>query len=115
MSVPYNANYDLTMPFVDDSARIALGVGVEQVYTVPGVPTDKFSARFSYTSTSNVFVRRNSAPTTPGAASVSSQSESEYRPGADGSQRYVSGGDTLHFLTPDATAYVGVRLMKVPS
>ncbi len=26
MSVPYNTNYDLTMPFVDDSAQIALGV-----------------------------------------------------------------------------------------
>jgi hypothetical protein len=113
MSVPYNTNYDLTMPFVDDSGQIALGVGVEQVYTVPGLATDQYSARFTYTSTSNVFVRWKATPTVPGAASVATQQYNEFRPGCDGSQRYVNGGDTIHFITPDATAYVGIRLMKV--
>lgn len=111
MSVPYNTNYDLTMPFVDDSAQIALGVGVEQVYTVPG--TGVYSARFTYTSASNVFVGLGVTPTVPGAGSVGTQQYGEFRPGSDGSQRYVNGGQTVHFITPDATAYVGIRLMKV--
>ena len=112
MSVPYNTNYDLTMPFVDDSAQIALGVGVQQVYTVPGTGT--YSVRFTYTSTSNVFVGLGVTPTVPGAGSVGAQANSEFRPGCDGSQRYVKGGQTIHFITPDATAYVGIRLMKLP-
>jgi hypothetical protein len=111
MSVPYNTNYDLTMPFVDDSAQIALGVGVEQVYTVPGTGT--FSARFTYTSTSNVFVGLGVTPTVPAPASVGAQAYGEFRPGSDGSQRYVSGGQKIHFITPDSTAYVGIRLMQV--
>ncbi len=52
-------------------------------------------------------------PTVPGAGSVGTQQYGEFRPGSDGSQRYVNGGQTVHFITPDATAYVGIRLMKV--
>lgn len=114
MSIIYNSNYDLTIPFSDDSAQVALGVGVEQTYTVPGPATTYYSVRFAYISTSNVFVRLNAIPTTPGAASVTTQTYSEFRPGADGSQRYVKGGDVIHFITPDATAYVGISLRQLP-
>lgn len=115
MSTPYNTNYDLTMPFVDDCAQIALGVGVEETYTVPGATAQKYSVRFTYTSTSNVFVRLNDTPAIPGGGSVATEPFNEFRAGEDGSQRYVKGGDVIHFITPDATAYVGIRLMAIPS
>lgn len=115
MAVPYNSNYDLTVPFSDVCAQVALGAAVEQTYTIPGTALNQYSMRLSYISTSNVFVRLNAVPTTPGAASVTTQPYNEFRPGADGSQRYVKGGDVVHFITPDTTAYVGIRLMSVPS
>jgi hypothetical protein len=114
MTIPYTSNYDVTIPFSDTSVQIALGVGVEQTYTVPGTAVDNYSARFAYISTSNVFVRLNTAPTTPGAGTVTTQPYSELRPGADGSQRNVKGGDVIHCITPDATAYVGISLRKLP-
>ena len=114
MAIMWNSNFDQTIPFSDVCAQVALGAAVEQSFTVPGVATTKYSARFGYNSTSNVFVRLNTAPTTPGAASVTTQPYSEFRPGDDGSQRYVQGGDVIHFITPDATAYVGVSLRQLP-
>ena len=115
MAIPYNSNYDLTIPFSDVCAQVALGVGVEQTFAVPGDATHQYSVRFTYISTSNVFVRLNGTPTVPGAASVGTEQYNEYRAGEDGSQRYVKGGDVIHFITPDATAYVGIRLMSVPA
>lgn len=115
MAVPYNTNYDLTMPFSDVCAQVALAANVEQTFTIPGNDANKYSVRFSYISTSNVFVRLNGTPTIPGAGSVGTEQYNEFRAGADGSQRYVKGGDVLHFITPDANAYVGVRLMSVPA
>jgi len=115
MAIPYNSNYDLTIPFSDICAQIALGVGVEQTFAVPGDSTHQYSVRITYNSTSNVFVCKNATPVVPGGGSVGTQAYCEYRGGEDGSQRYVNGGDVLHFITPDATAYVGIRLMSVPA
>jgi hypothetical protein len=113
MAIPYNTNYDLTMPFSDICAQVALGVGVAQSFTVPGNSNTNYSVRFTYVEDSNVFVCLNTTPTVPGAASVGTQQYNEFRPGCDGSQRYVKGGDVIYFITPDATAYVGIRLMSV--
>lgn len=112
--VAYNSNYDLTIPFSDVVAQVALGAAVEQTYTVPGAATVNYSARFTYTENSNVFVRLNAIPTTPLPATVGTEQYSEFRPGSDGSQRYVKGGDVLHFLTSDTTAYVGLSLRQLP-
>lgn len=107
MAILYNSNYDETIPFSDVSVQFALGVGVEQTYTVPGLDTQYYSARFSFNDTANVFVRLNGTPTTPSGGSVSTQQYNEYRPQT---QRYVKGGDVIHCITPDATAYVGLSL-----
>jgi hypothetical protein len=114
MSLPYNSNYDLTRPFSDDVAQVNLtvGGGVE-TYTVPGLVTDRYSVRFTYASDSNVFVCLNADPTIPGAASVGVQQYNEFKPGGDCTQRYVKGTDTIRMATPDASAYVGLSLMKV--
>lgn len=113
MAILYNSNYDLTVPFSDVVAQVALGAGAEETFTVPGSSTDRYSVRFTYTQDSNVFVCRNDTPAVPDDGSVGTQQYNEFRPGCDGSQRYVKGGDVLHFITPDTTAYVGIRLMAV--
>lgn len=114
MSALYNTNYDLTMPFVDDSAQLFLAATTDETYTVPGTPDNVYSVRFAYTENSNVFVGLNDTAVIPdGGTPVGTQVYAEFRPGCDGSQRYVRGGDVLHFITPDATAYVGIRLMKI--
>ena len=114
MAIQYNSNFDTTIPFSDVNAQVALGVGVAQSFAVPGPATTNYSVKFSYTSASNVFVRLNVAPVTPPPATVTSLQYTEFRPGDDGSQRYVKGGDTLYFITPDATAYVGISLRQLP-
>lgn len=114
MSTTYNSNYDLTRPFSDDAAQIHLtSAGAAQTYTVPGNANDRYSVRFTYASSSNVFVRLNATPSVPTANSVATEQFNEFKPGVDGTQRYVKGGDTLVFDTPDTAAYIGLSLMKV--
>jgi hypothetical protein len=114
MAVPYSSNFDRTHPFSDIVAQVALGVGVEQTFTVPGPVTARYTVSFTYTSTSNVFICLGATPVVPGAASVGTQAYNEYRPGEEGSRRYVNGGQVIHLITPDATAYVGITLMQLP-
>lgn len=113
MTIRYASNYDLTIPFSDTSIQMALATGVAQTYNVPGDATKRYSVRFAYTPAANVFVRLNAAPAAPGAGAATTQAYSELRPGDDGSQRYVNGGDVLHFITPDASAYVGISLREI--
>ncbi len=110
MAIKYNSNYDVTIPFSDVCAQVALAANTEETFTIPGAATDNYSARFAYICTSNVFVRLNDTPTIPAGGTVGTERFNEFRPGDDGSQRYVKGGDVVHFITPDATAYVGISL-----
>ena len=114
MAILYNSNYDLTIPFSDTCAQIALAANTEETYTVPGVATNNYSVHFAYICTSNVFVRMNGTPTIPAGGTVGTEQYTEFRPGDDGFQRYAKGGDIIHFITPDATAYVGISLRALP-
>ena len=109
MAIQYNSNYDGTIPFSDASWQVHLGVGVEQTITVPGTATTQYQALFEYISTANVFVCKNATPVVPAGGTVGTQQYSEFRP----CKRYVRGGDVLHFITPDASAYVGVSLRQL--
>ncbi len=110
MTIQYNANYLETMPFSDTCVQVHGAANTEQTFTVPGVDTMQYQAYFAYTATSNVFVRLNSAPTSPVLGTTTTQAYSVFRP----KKRYVRGGDVLHFITPDAAgAYVGVSLRKL--
>lgn len=113
MAIKYNSNYDLTIPFSDVCAQVALLANAEQTYTVPGNATQNYAVRFGYISTSNVFVCMNATPVIPAGGTVEEQQYNEFRPGDDGSQRYAKGGDVIHFITPDASAYVGISLRSL--
>lgn len=115
MSTPYSSNFDLSIPFSDDSAQINLTANTSQSYIVPGTKSETYSVRFGYNFNNNVFVSKNAAFTMPAADTMSLSGFVELNPGADGTQRYVNGGDTLHFVTPDTSAYVSISLRKLPS
>lgn len=110
MAIQYNSNFIETMPFSDASVQIACGASVEQTYTVPGGQTMQYQAYFEYASNSNVFVCKNATPVIPSAGSVGTQQYNEFKP----VKRYVRGGDVLHFITPDSSAYIGVSLRQLP-
>lgn len=109
MTIQYNANYIETMPFSDTAFQVNCATNVEQTATVPGPVTAQYQAYFEYTQQSNVFVRLNGTPTIPGSGSVGTQQYNEFKP----KKRYVRGGDVIHFITPDANAYVGVTLRQL--
>ena len=111
MAVPYSTNYD-TVPFSDVTANMALATGTALSFTVPGTSASRYSVRFSYTQNSNVFVGYNITATSPTAGTIASQNGIEFRPFE---QRYAKGGDVLSFITPDASAYVGISLRMIPN
>lgn len=109
MTIAYNSNYIETMPFSDTAVQVGLGANVEQTFTVPGTDTMQYQAYFEYISTSNIFVRLNNTPAIPTSGTVATEQYNEFRP----KKRYVKGGDVLHFITSDASAYVGVSLRQL--
>lgn len=115
MAIPFNSNYDQSVAFSDTCGQLALATNTNLAYTVPGTSLNKYQVRFTYTQGSNVFVRKNTAATVPGAGLLTQSQYLEFRPGSDGSKRIVQGGDTLNFITPDASAYVGIALVAIPN
>lgn len=109
MAILYATNFDGTIPFSDVCEQIALATNTDSSYTIPGTSTDKYVMTLSYISTSNIFVCKNAAATVPGAGLKTATPYLEFKP----SKRYVQGGDVIHFITPDASAYVGLSLMSL--
>src|SRR5258707_3722616 len=109
MTTQYNENYDGTMPFSDPCAQVGLSINSSQAVTVPGVSTMQYQALFEYNSMANIYVGLNATPTISVPGSVGTQPYSDFRP----YKRYVRGGDVLHFITPDATAYCGVSFRQL--
>lgn len=109
MAIQYNSNYEGTIPFSDTDYQVGLVANSQQTITVPGAATIQYQALFSYICTSNVFVRNNATPTIPPGGTIGTQQYNEFRP----NKRYVKGGDVIHLITPDATAYVGVSLRQL--
>jgi hypothetical protein len=109
MAIQYNSNYDGTIPFSDVAYQVALATNTEDTITIPGNATTQYQALFSYISTSNVFVRLNATVGVPAAGTIATEQYNEFRP----CKRYVKGGDVIHLITPDASAYVGVSLRQL--
>jgi hypothetical protein len=111
MAVKYNKNYGDTQSFSDTCWQIELAANTKQTITIPGNNSNQYQVLFSYTSTSNVFVTKNASATVPGAGATTTQQYNEFRP----EKRYVVGGETLSFITPDSgPIYVGVSLLQLP-
>lgn len=117
MSTPFVMTKDINgfngfgLRFSDQKYDTTLAVGVEQTLAVPDLVTGsyprtytpaRFFAVFSYEPGSSVWVANNATATVAGAGFATT--DSELNPSA----REVSIGDTLHFITADATAIIGV-------
>lgn len=109
MTIPYNANYIETMPFSDTCVQVHCLANTEETFTVPGNETQQYQAYFEYTADSVVFVCKNATPTIPAGGTVGTEPYNEFKP----KKRYVRGGDILHFISPDASAYIGVSLRQL--
>lgn len=109
MAIQYNSNYDETIPFSDVCWQINCVSQVVQEITIPGESTTRYQASFSYTYDSNVFVRLNGVPESPGAGDIGDQQYNEFRP----KKRYVKGGDIIRFVTPDDSAYIGLSIRQL--
>lgn len=105
----YNSNYHETMAFSDMDWQVGLSANSEQTITVPGDSIVQYQAFFGYNDVSNVYVCNNATPVIPAPGSVGNQQYNEFRP----LKRYVRGGDVIHLITPDATAYLGVSLRQL--
>lgn len=106
---PFQINYGFTVPFQDDGARMKLQATIELTYTVPGNKTNAYTALFSFEPGAKVWVDLNRTAVFPLAGVVNSNSTSALNP----SQRYVRGGDVIHFITENATADVMVGLYVI--
>jgi hypothetical protein len=110
-AIQYTSSFDVTIPFSDECRQFNLQQNNAQTYTIPGDGKNKYSALFAYTADSNVFVSLNGTATSPAINTNTDTRRLEFRP----DKRYVSGGDVLSLVTPDANAYVGVSLRTIPS
>jgi hypothetical protein len=97
------------MAFSDTCFQVGATINAERTLTVPGASNISYQALFSYTYNSNVFVAINATPVVPVGGTTGTQPYNEFRP----EKRYVKGGDVLHFITPDASAYIGVSLRQI--
>lgn len=112
MVIKYNNNFDGTIPFSDLAIRMHLTANTELTYTLPGNETQNYRVLFDYgSSTSNVYVGYNSTAAVPAANATDITGRVESKPQI----RYAVGGDILHFVTPDANAYIGFAFMSLPS
>lgn len=108
----YADNFDGTKPFSDVAHQANLAANVEQTFTVPGVSTQKYRAKFTYASNSNVYVGLNVTAASPGAGLNTSTANLEFRPDEP---KFVKGADVIHLVSPDAAgAQVGISLLAIP-
>jgi hypothetical protein len=113
MATNYSYAYNNTVPFSDVSPTIALAASTELTYTVPGNTSSRYRVNFSWAYNANVWVCVNGTAAVPTPGTIDTASRCEYRPGSDGSGRYVKGGDVIHFIS-DAITAGGFSLFLLP-
>lgn len=97
------------LPFSIDKYSANLAQNSDTTQVVPSF-SPHYVAIFSYQSGSTVWVCNGATAAKPVGSSFAAVS-SELNPVA----RYVKAGDTLHFLTGDTSAQVGIVFYALPS
>ena len=97
------------LPFSINKYSAVINQNTDTTLVVPSF-SSHYVTIFSYQPGSSVWVTINTTAAKPVGASFASVS-SELNPVA----RYVSAGDTLHFLTGDTSAAVGVVFYALPN
>lgn len=110
MTTKYNTNFTECFPFSDTGLQTLLVASTALSWTVPGNSNQTFRAKFSVSSTADVWVKLNGTAIVP-VSGVATQSYNEERIDIN-FVRYVKGGDTLSFIST-GTPQVGVSLLQV--
>lgn len=113
MALQYTSSFDKTIGFTDVEAQFALTTGTTLAWTVPGDQSQRYVLTFGTSSNSNIFMGYNVTPAIPAANTVTEDARVEFI--TPDCQRYARGGDVITFITPDATAYLGVSVRSIMS
>jgi hypothetical protein len=108
----YQSSFNQCYPFSDNGVMLLLVASTALSYTVPGNSDQLYRAKFSVSSTSDVWVRINGTavvPTSGAATATYNQERIDIN-----FVRYVKGGDTLSFIST-STPQVGVSFLTVQS
>lgn len=111
MAIPYTSSYDETIPFSDACVQIALATNTEQTYTIPGNATQKYTVLFGFPTNTILYVAKNNTAATPAPGTQTTLQYVEFI--NPGEKRYVQGGDVLSFITPDASARIGISIRAI--
>jgi len=106
----YTTNFDQCYPFSDSGAMMLLIASTALSYTVPGTPTQKYRAKFSISSTADVWVKLNGTAVLP-TSGASTATYNQERIDIN-FVKYVNGGDSLSFIS-SGTPQVGVSFLEV--
>lgn len=107
----YNSNFDGTYPFSDTAVRMQLATNTALSWTVPGNLTQKYRAKFRFSSSAEIWVSYNGTAVSPTAGTATDSYNQEMLPWDE--CRYVHGGDVLSFIATTGTPQVGVSLLVV--
>lgn len=106
----YNVNFEKTFPFSGQPFNIVLAASTALSITVPGSSTQQYRAKFSCSSTAEIWVRKNGTAAIPSANSSATTAYQELVPLNE--CRYVNGGETLSFISA-GTPSLSVSLLLV--
>lgn len=109
MATQFRENFLDTVPFSDTGVKIWLAANTELTWTVPGTSDQKYRADFRYSSNAEIWVRLNATIIVPVAGTAVATYNEEMLP----KDKYVQGGDVLHFIST-STPQIGVSLLSIP-
>ena len=110
MTTKYNCSFSNCFPFSDTGFKLLLVASTALPFTIPGTAGQLYRAKFSCSSTADVFVKLNGTAAVP-TSGVATATYNEERIDLD-TVRYVKGGDVLSFIST-GTPQVGVSLLLV--
>ncbi len=109
-STNYGSNFSNTLPFPLQALQLVLAASTAISWTVPGNATQKYRAKFSCSSTAEIWVRWDGTAAIPTSNTVVNNGYQELVPLNEA--RYVNGGDTLSFISA-GTPSLSVSLLQV--
>src|ERR1051325_3099046 len=105
----YTENFNGCYPFTDSGEMLLLVASTALSFTVPGASSQTYRAKFSVSSTADVWVKLNGTAVLP-TSGVASATYNQERIDIN-FIRYVKGGDTLSFIS-SSTPQVGVSFLE---
>lgn len=111
MAIRYSSSFDKTIPFSDTDFQLHLVANTVQTITIPGNNTHKYTILFGMSSNASIFAGYNAVAAIPAANTTTTTQGVEFI--TPDCARYVIGGDTVSFISPDTDAYLGVSVRSI--